>query len=430
MKTLALLENRNEPSKQKPFNSIGQEEADAAARVMASKHLSGFIGRAGDAFLGGPCVRQLETDFRDFFGVAHAVSFNSASTALQAAVAALGIGPGDEVITSPYTMSATATAVLLNCAIPVFADIDPQTYCLDPASVEQRITRKTRAILAVNLLGGSADYDELRKLADAYGIRIIEDNAQAPGGRYKGRYTGTIGDIGIFSLNVHKVIQCGEGSVLITNDETCAYRSQLVRNHGEVVVDDLQGERDVEFLAGNNFRLSEIHAAIASEQLKKLDGLNAGRQRLAAYLTEKLSAFPWIQPCHVPADVDHVYYLYPFQFVRERIGISRDTFVKAMRAEGFNAAAGYQKPLYLFPMYQQKRMFPHSQFPFVSTEYPSDVSYAKGICPVAERMYEERLVTTTVYQPPNTEAEVDAFADVMRRIEVQAPALQEYEQRA
>lgn len=429
MKTLALLEHRSELSQQKPFNSIGSEEADAAARVMASGNLSGFVGRAGPPFLGGPCVRQLERDFCDTFGVKHAVSFNSASTALQAAVAALGIGPGDEVITTPYTMSATATAILLNNAIPVFADIDPQTYCLDPQSVEKCITPRTKAILAVNLLGGSAEYDALAKIAKAHTLNIIEDNAQAPAGRYKNRFTGTIGDIGIFSLNVHKVIQCGEGSVLVTNDAHLAYRAQLVRNHGEVVVDDLLGEVDVEYVAGNNFRLSEIHAAIAGEQLKKLEGLNAGRRELAAYLTERLSEFAWVEPCRVSPDITHVYYLYPFQFVREKIGISRDTFVKAMKAEGFNVAAGYQKPLYLFPMYQRKRMFPNSQFPFVSTEYPSSVSYQKGICPVAERMFEDRMITTTVYQPPNTKAEVDAFIDTMHRIDAQVPALQEYERR-
>lgn len=427
MNKLAILEGRTEPYRRQPYNSIGPDETAAAVRVLESRNLSGFVGRAGDAFLGGPFVRQLEKEFCDFFGIKHAVTFNSATTVLQAAVAALGIGPGDEVITSPYTMSATASAILLNGAVPVFADIHPDSYCVDPESVRRNITPRTRAIIAVNIFGGSADYDELRKIADEHGLKIIEDNAQGPGGTYRGKYLATVGDIGVFSLNVHKVIQCGEGGVLVTNDDKLAYRAQLVRNHGEVILDDTQ-DFD-EHIMGSNYRLSEVHAAIASVQFKKLDQFNQARIDQVAYLNEKLKQFAWLVPCRVPEHIKHVYYLYPFEFKSEVLGISRKTFAKAVVAEGFRVAEGYVKPIYLMPTYQNKRMFPRSQFPFVSTEYPNEVSYAKGICPTTERLFEKDLLTTTIHQPPNTREDVDAFCEVLKRIEAQVAELKEYESR-
>jgi len=425
---LAILEGRQETRKEKQYNSIGLEEANAVARVMGEGVLSDFIGRAGDKFLGGKYVKRLENDFQDFFQIKHAVSFNSATTALQAAVAALGVGPGDEIITSPFTMSATATAILLNNAIPVFADIDPGTYCLDPESVRSKISPKTKAIITVNLLGGSADYSKIVGIAKEYSLRIIEDNAQSPACKYNGKYTGTIGDIGVFSLNVHKAIQCGEGGVLVTNDDGLAFRSQLVRNHGEVVMDDLKDEKEFEPVVGSNYRMSEIHAAIAIEQLKKLNSINDARRKNATYLTESLAEIKWLSACMVPDSIEHVYYVYPIKFLSEKIGISRETFVRAMKAEGFNLGVGLQKPLYLFPMYQRKRMFLRSQFPFVSEEYPSDVSYAKGQCPVAERMYEKEMLITTIFQHPNTTGELDLFVDTLQRIESQVDDLKDYEQ--
>ena len=251
--------------------------------------------------------------------------------------------------------------------------------------------------------------------------------AQSPSGTYDGAYTGTIGDIGIFSLNFHKVIHCGEGGLLVTNNDQYAFRAQLMRNHGEVIMDDLATQGVSEDIIGSNYRMSELHAAIAIEQLKKLNRLTDERRATAAYLTERLQEISWIIPCHVPNNVKHVYYIYPFRMLEEKLGVSRKTVVAALKAEGFPIAAGFQKPLYLFPMYQKKKMFPHSQFPFVSTEYPSHVSYEKGICPVAERMYEKEICHTVIFQPPNGKAEVDGLIDTLKRIEQNVDALKEYE---
>lgn len=429
MEKLALFKGKpilNKPLP--PYNTVSKEEEKAAIKVMKEKILSGFIGRAGEHFLGGKYVRELERHFCKYFGVKYAVSFNSASTALQAAVGVLGIGPGDEVITSPYTMSATASAILLNNALPVFADIKEDSFCLNPQSIKENITEKTKAILTVNLFGGSADYEPILEIAKKYNLKIIEDNAQAPGAIYKGKFTGTIGDIGVFSLNVHKVIQCGEGGVLITNNKKYAFRAQLIRNHGEAVIDDLYQDKKIyEPILGSNYRLIEIQAAIALAQLKKLKKLNKQRIELADYLTKKLKQFDWLVSSKTPKDSRYVYYVYPFRFLAEKIGIKRSTFARAMKAEGFVLNEGYQRPIYLMPIYQKKEIYPASKFPFISKEYPHKVNYCKGICPVAERMYEKELLFTTICQPPQKTKEIDLFIKAIKKIERNIKLLKKYE---
>ncbi|OGZ75261.1 MAG: hypothetical protein A3G45_03280 [Candidatus Staskawiczbacteria bacterium RIFCSPLOWO2_12_FULL_37_15] len=429
MQKLALLGGKPVSKKPLPqYNSIGKEEKRAAMKVMREKNLSGFVGRAGKYFLGGKYVKELESRFCRHFKVKYAVSLNSASTALQAAVGALGIGPGDEVITSPYTMTATASAILFNNALPVFADIEEDSFCLDPESIEKNITKRTKAILVVNILGSSADYGPILKIAKKYNLKVIEDNSQSPGATYKGKFAGTIGDMGIFSFNVHKVIQCGEGGMLVTNNKDYAFRAQLIRNHGEAVINDLYKSKKYYMpILGNNYRLSEIHAAIAIEQFKKLNRLNKGRIILADYLTKKLSQFNWLAPPLVFKNSVHVYYGYGFKFLPEKIGIKRATFIKAMKAEGFELVNGCEDPVHLMPIYQKQQIYPNSRFPFISKEYPHKVSYKKGICPVTEKMSEKELLETTICQPPQTKKDIDLFVAAAKKIEQNIEDLKKYE---
>ncbi|MEK7658935.1 MAG: DegT/DnrJ/EryC1/StrS family aminotransferase [Patescibacteria group bacterium] len=412
-----------------PYNSIGREEQLAAQKVMKEKNLSGFVGRAGKYFLGGKYVKELELRFCKYFRIKYAVSFNSASTALQAAVGALGIGPGDEVITSPYTMCATASAILYNNALPVFADIEEKSYCLDIKSVEKNITKKTKAILVVNILGSSADYDPILKIAKKHNLKIIEDNSQSPGATYKGKFAGTIGDIGIFSFNVHKVIQCGEGGMLVTNNKDYAFKAQLIRNHGEAVINDLSKKNKFFFepVLGNNLRMTEIQAAIAIEQVKKLDRLNKPRIILADYLSKQLLQFDWLIPPSVFKNSKHVYYGYGFRFLEEKIGITGLTFMKAMQAEGFDMVLACEDPVHLMPIYQKQQMYPNSKFPFISNEYPHNISYKKGICPVAERMSEGELLESAICQPPQTKKDIDLFIKAIKKIGQNIEELREYE---
>lgn len=412
------------------YNSLGEEEKKAVIAVMDKKIISDFIGRAGDKFLGGEYVKKFEAEMRKYFKVKYAVSFNSATTALQAAVAALGIGPGDEVITSPFTMSATPSSVLSNNAIPVFADIDYENYCMDSESIEKNISKRTKAIMTVNIFGGSSDFSRIIPLAKKHNLKIIEDNAQAIGARYKNKFLGTIGDIGVFSFNVHKHLQCGEGGVLVTNNKKLAFRAQLIRNHGEAVINDLYDQEKIyEPVLGSNYRLSELHAAVAIEQMKKINILNRPRIALAGYLTSQLKRFAWLVPCKILKNSTHVFYVYPFKFRSEKIGIKRATFAEAMAAEGFPLNQGYLKPLYLMPLYQKKEIYPNSKFPFISKDYECKVKYNKGICPVAERLFEKELLLTSICNSQRTKSDIDLFIKAIIKIESRIRELADYEKK-
>jgi perosamine synthetase len=396
-----------------PSNAFGGEEVEAAARVVRTGVLSGFSGSWGDEFLGGQEVRRLEEAFASRFEVRHAVAMNSASSALEAALTALDVGWGDEVVVPPMTMSATATAVLRANAIPVFADVHPETFTIDSAAVERVLSPRTRAVVAVNLFGQPAALDELGRLSRARGLRLLEDNSQSPGALYGGRLAGTIGDAGVFSLNQHKTAHCGEGGVLVTNDDRVAFRAQLSRNHGEVVMDGLlsaEPERRYEALLGNNFRLVEPLAAVAYEQLRKLDRLNAHRVELAEHLTERLAVFDALAPPALEPRTTHVYFVYAIRFDAARAGLSREQFVSAMTAENLPLQPGYVNPIYRYPLYRQPPDRCAGPFAAGRPEYPD------GLCPVAERLHDEELVLTDVCRHPLTTEHVDLLVDGIAKV--------------
>src|SRR5574343_113674 len=209
------------------YNPIGAEEVSAAKKVIESGVLSQFLGAWHEDFYGGPKVREFERQCADYFEVKHAVTVNSWTSGLIAAVGALGIEPGDEVIVPPWTMCASATAILHWNAIPVFADIDPETFNLCPSAIERCISPYTKAIIAVDIFGQSADMDALMAIAEKHKLKVISDSAQSPGALYKGQYAGTLADVGGISLNYHKHIHTGEGGVLFTHDDAGAERLQL-----------------------------------------------------------------------------------------------------------------------------------------------------------------------------------------------------------
>lgn len=397
------------------IHNVGKAEVDAAIRVIKKGPLSGFAAVAGDRFLGGTEVRAYEKEFSKKFKIKHSVAFNSATTALHAAIVALGIGPGDEVIAPPYSMSASATAILMNGAVPIFADIDEKTFCLDPKSVRARITKHTKAIMVVDLLGQTADYAALLEIAKKHNLKIIEDNAQSPGAKWRGRHAGTIGDIGVFSLNLHKTMQTGEGGILVTNDDTYALRAQLSRNHGEAVVDTMPDYTGGPIF-GSNYRMAEVIAAMARVQLKRLDEFVKRHRSQAALLTKELNAIPGITPAYVHPDNYHVYHRFAIKVDEKILGISRDALVAAMKSEGFPMSKGYVKPIYLLPVFQTKKAFNETQFPFVSNYYSGNPDYSYGICPVTERLYEKEFTFTEICQYPYTSAHVKLFIKALKKI--------------
>jgi dTDP-4-amino-4,6-dideoxygalactose transaminase len=323
----------------------------------------------------------------EYFGVKHAITVNSWTSGLIAAVGALDIEPGDEIIVSPWTMSASATAILHWNAIPVFADIEEDTFNIDPASVEANITKYTKAIMAVDIFGHSADMENLRRIADKYNLKIISDTAQAPGAMYKGNHAGTLADIGGYSLNYHKHIHTGEGGIIVTNDDKLAERMQLIRNHAEVVVEG-KGVEDINNMVGYNFRLGEIESAIGIEQLKKLKGYAKSRERMASRLSDGLSTLEGLKTPVVKDECSHVYYIYPLVLDTKKLDCSKHKIAEALLAEGVELATAYQN-IHLIPMYQKKIAYGSQGFPWTANFSRKNINYAKGICPVAEKLNDE-----------------------------------------
>ena len=394
--------------------TFDDREKREVAKVLDTGVLSGFVASPGPAFLGGPRVRELDSAWAVYFGSKHAVSMNSATSGLYAAVATLGVGPGDEVIVPPYTMSATVAAVLGSHAVPVFADIEEDCFCIDAKAVEAKITPRTKAVIAVNLYGQPADLGALSDLCRRRGLKLIEDNAQSPGATWNGKQAGTIGQIGVFSLNCHKAMQCGEGGVAVTDDDGLAMRLRLIRNHAEVVMEGL-GHGDVTNMLGQNYRMTEIEAAIARVQLDKLKGINSRKQELAARFDERLAGFPFLMTPKVRPGCTHVYYLYMLRYREEVLGVPRARFVEALNAEGYQAVGGYVKPIYLLPVFREKRLFGGTRMPF-SHVPDGGPDYRPGLCPVVERLQEKEIMYPNLIRYRIDERDVDRFAEAVAKV--------------
>ena len=396
------------------YRSIGREEVAAATAVAETGVLSRFLASWDPDFYGGEHVQALERSWEKYFSVKHAVTVNSATSGLIAAVGAAGIEPGNEVIVSPWTMSASATAILVWNAIPVFADIEEETFNLDPISIEKNITSYTRAIMVPDIFGHVADLDAIMNIARKHNLKVIEDAAQAPGAVCHGRYAGTIADIGVFSLNYHKHIHTGEGGVCVTNDAKLSERLQLIRNHAEAVVED-KGVDDLSNMIGFNFRMTEIEAAIGFEQLKKLNTLTSRRIAVADRLTAGLGGMKGLRPPIVKKDCTHVYYVYPLLYSPEETGVSRDKVFKALVAEGVPITDRYVN-IHLLPIYQKKMAYGTTGFPWSAEFYRGQVSYEKGICPVAETLQDHRFLGIGMCIYAYTDEDIDLIIKAFHKV--------------
>jgi perosamine synthetase len=402
------------------FKSIGEDEVAVVSEVIRGGVLSAYIGAPGPGFMGGNQVRRFEQQAAEYFGVKHAVAVNSWTSGLIAAIGAIGLEPGDEVITTPWTMAATATAILHWNGIPVFADIDPNTFNVCPQSVAKLITGRTKAIMAVDIFGQSADMPVLRALAERHGLKLLCDTAQAPGARVGEKFTGTFADIGGFSLNYHKHIHCGEGGVLVTNDDHLAERLCLIRNHAEAVIRSDDPAQLCNML-GYNFRMGEIEAAIAAVQLTKLASRIKSRQRIAKELNEGLSSLLGIKVPKVSTGGTHVYYVYGLTLDVEALGVTRERIIEALRAEGVpSLMAGYQN-LHLLPLFRNKIAYGTQGFPWSSPYCSSDIHYGLGLCPVAEKLHSQTFLGLNICMnelPSEDVAQiVEAFRKVWRQLD-------------
>ncbi len=401
------------------YRSLGAEEIEAANRVLETGVLSAYVGAPGAGFMGGPQVRALESEAAAHFGVRHAIAVNSWTSGLIAAVGAIDTEPGDEIIVTPWTMAASATAIVQWNAIPVFADIDPHSFNIDPQAVERAVTSRTRAIMSVDIFGQSADMDRLRAIADRHGLALLSDTAQAPGARYKDRYAGTLADIGGYSLNYHKHIHCGEGGVLVTNDDRYAQRLRLIRNHGEAVIDS-EDPSELANIVGFNFRLGEIESAIARAQLRKLADKVASRQAAVARLRKGLAGLAGLSLPRVSPDCTHVYYVFGMRLDLESLGVERAAIVRALRAEGVTGlGAGYQN-IHRLPMFRHGIAYGKHGFPWAQGKGEGDRRPSTQRCPVAETLHDQDFFYLNAcaheYPPEQTDLVAAAFHKVWENL--------------
>ena len=307
---------------------ISDEEIEAVTEVLKS----GMLAQ-------GPKVDQFQKEFAEYVDAKYGIATSSGTTALHTALVAAGIKAGDEVITTPFTFAATSNSILYCGAKPVYVDIDPETFTLDPNKIEEKITEKTKAILPVHLYGQPADLDPILEIAEKHDLKVIEDAAQAHGAVYKGKKIGSLGDFGCFSFYPTKNMTTSEGGMITTNDEELAEKSGMVRAHGE-------SKRYEQSLLGYNYRMTDISASIGLVQLKHIDEFNEKRNENAKYLSEGLENVEGITTPITADGVKHVFHQYTI-----RVSENRDAFKEFLTENGVGTGIHYPIVLYKQPYY-------------------------------------------------------------------------------
>jgi perosamine synthetase len=334
-----------------PINlpKIGEEEVEAVAKVLRSGLLTQALGA-------GPMVTQFEKKFAEFAGVKHAIAVNTGTAALHSAIVGAGVKQGDEVILPSFTFVATAEAVVMAGGKPVFADIDPQTYNVSPAEVEKAITKKTKAIVPVDLYGLPADIKPIREIAAEHGLAVVEDAAQAHGATYAGKPAGVFADVACWSLYASKNMTTGEGGVVTTGNDEMAEMVRLMRTHGEKA-------KYASLMLGYNYRMSEIQAAIGFVQLEKLPAFVAKRRENARRLTMLLAKTEKLQLPHEPKGREHSWYLYTVR-LKNATENERNKIVEELRKRDIGATVYYINPVHLMPCYRDsfgRRKLPETE---------------------------------------------------------------------
>jgi perosamine synthetase len=323
-----------------PINlpEIGEEEIEAVVKVMRSGSLTNALGA-------GPMVTKFEENYAKFAGVKHAVAVNSGTAALHSAAVAAGVKQGDEVILPSFTFVATAEAVVMAGAKPVFTDIDPETYNISSVEIEKNVTAKTKAIMPVDLYGFSADVKPIKEIAAKHCLAVIEDAAQAHGATYAGKPAGIFSDAACWSLYASKNITTGEGGVVTTDRDRVAKTLRLIRTHGEKT-------KYASIMLGHNYRMSEIQAAIGLVQLEKLPAFLAKRRKNAKRLTKILGKTQRLQLPKETKDQRHSWYLYTVR-LKDGDENRRNKILEELKKKGIGAAAYYVHPIHTMPYYRE-----------------------------------------------------------------------------
>ena len=319
--------------------SIGREEMEAVMGVLRDKTLTDEVGS-------GAYVKKFEEAYARYVGAKYAVAMSSGTAALHASLLLADVGPGDEVIVPSFAQTSTAEAVALTGAKPVFADINIKTYCLDPKSVEEKITSKTRAIIPVHVFGLMAEMDAIREIAKEHDIYVIEYAGQAHGAEFKGQKAGTYGDLACFSFNALSIITTGEGGMVTTNRRDYAEELQSIRVHGF-------GRYGSSERLGHNYKMTEIAAALGYYQLQKLPRLLEARRRNAQILTSLLESVGRLELPEEPPEYKHAWSLYTVRLRGGKVG-ERNKLVMKLNASGIQAKVFYQPPIHMAPFYRRK----------------------------------------------------------------------------
>ncbi|MBU0995467.1 MAG: DegT/DnrJ/EryC1/StrS family aminotransferase [Proteobacteria bacterium] len=436
MSELAILGGT--PVRTTPFRSsvfIDDDERTLISEVLEKREFSRFMGSPTEdiekqlimpsaeavdyksqyfTFLGGRMIRQFEADFSKKFHSPFSITVNSCTSALSTALGACNIGPGDEVITTCMSFNATAMSILMFNAIPVFADISPANYCIDPDKIRMAITDRTKAIIVVHLLGFPAHMEEIMKIADEKGLYVIEDCAQAPGTEYQGQMVGTFGHFGAYSFQETKNFMTGEGGMLVTSRPDLARKARLIRNHGESVPDSTWTDTDLINIVGMNFRMTELTAALGIAQLRKMDENNRTRKENTFYLCEKISHLPDLGvPVYHDGIVPHVI---PFVYKTPKGGPHRDIVLDALRAEGIPVGSGYQRLMCDNPVFTRKIAYGGHNCPWSCHLYNRKRDYDPSEFTVATDLLKNRFIWFYHIGKPNEKADMDDAAKAFIKV--------------
>lgn len=403
----------------RPWPIITEDDRRFVNQVLDSGIISG--GKA-------PQVKALEEEWAQYIGLEHCLTTCSGTAALHMALAAFGVGPGDEIITSAFTFLASASCALHQNAIPVFVDVDPRTFCMDPRKLEEAITERTKVIIPVHIQGLASDMDAIMAIAQKYKIPVVEDACQAHGAMYKEKLAGTFGNMGVWSLNALKNLTGGEGGLLASNDPDLIKKAKLVRAFGDDVDEVTQRRIYNASILGYMYRNQELSAALARGQLMHLNERNSLRIANAEYLTKGLSRLPGVIPPFCPSDCKHVYFMYNVRFSPEAAGVDADprTFriavEKALTMEGVLVGQWQTMPVPAQDLFQTKLGYGGSHYPWTVNESRGiEYRYDQADYPVAKNVCDTYTIVHGIH-PPNgletTEKIVHAFHKVFGSLDV------------
>ncbi len=377
---------------------IGQKEREYVLEVLDSQ----FRSSAGSNMTG-----RLEKAFAERIGVKYAIAHINGTATMHSALAAAGVGPGGEVIVPALTMASTSLVVLHTNAVPVFADIDPDTFNIDPKDIRRKITPDTKAIIPVALYGLSPDMDAIMDIAEEHGLVVIEDDAECFQGYYKGRIVGSMGHMASFSFQSSKHLTCGEGGIITTNDETFANKARRFNSlgyagvgagKGKITKDDIQDPKYARHVSlGFNYRLPELCSAVALAQVERMDELVEMRKTIAKMYSEAVSGCSWLKPQKVPDGYEHSYWTYVLKLDTEAVDFTWYDFRKKYMELGGDGIYAAWLPNYLEPVFQEYAFYPRGCPTKCAFYNGREQAYRSGLCPVGEQIQPSLLQFKTNY---------------------------------